>query len=1547
MHKASTCTWIKKLAFLCLIMIICFQNVYAQTGQTLQFNGSSNYVGLPFGISGNYTKEAWINAASISGFPNIITGNSTAFYLDNGKLTAGHAGVFAYKEVQDPATLSPNTWYHIAVTYDAAASEMKLYKDGVLIATNSGASSYTENLLNLSFFAGGNYFNGQMDEVRIWKTVRTATEINQSKDCELTGDEPGLLAYYNFNQGVAGGNNTGITMLTDSQDKCTALNGVLNNFTMTGAVSNFIGAGPALSGTCSNSFPNINVTGNNLCIESGDVTPSAADFTHFGNFTTAPVTRTFIIQNTGNVPLTINSINFSGANATDFSVTSSPASPIAGGSASGFAISFNPAGALGTKTATVTISSDDADELTYTFTVEGIKSAQGKSLDFDGANDDISLPFVISGDYTKEAWIKTNTQSNFPNILSGTGTALFLNNGRLAAGHAGSFDQALHSTVLATNQWYHVAVTYNATTQVMKLYLNGNPVVTASSVPVYTESNMRIGSFGNNNFFWGKIDQVRVWNVARTDAEILNSAECNISGDEPGLLAWYNFNQGAGEGDNTGLSTLPNDVDDCNAAAKNGTLNNFALTGTTSNWVSESNNITIDCSATFPNIQVEGNNICIATGDNSPATADNTDFGNASGAGTDKTFVIRNTGTAALTIGSINFSGIDASMFSVTTPPASTIAAGMSSNMLIHFAPVGLGVKTAGITINNNDADEAAYTFALQGTGIASSGINISNIIATPDVNGTATITWTTDVAGTSSVDYGTDPNVLTLNNNNATLVTSHSIVLTGLTLGENYYFRVTSVDASSNTATSPVLPAAPLAFSMPANITVQPASQAICEGQSVTFTSTATSDSTLTVQWQISVDNGGTWQDSTGATSGSISFTASDADNGKQFRAVWTTPGGNNYSAAAILTVNDTSWGVENIAVCRNNLPFSWNGNEYTETGSYNIVLPAANQYGCDSTAVLNLTVKDTSFSITNVEVCRNLLPYSWNGNDYTETGSYTVVLPAANINGCDSTATLNLIVKDTSFSITNVEVCRNLLPYTWNGNDYTETGSYTIVLPAANINGCDSTATLNLTVKDTSFSITNVEVCRNLLPYTWNGNDYTETGSYTIVLPAANINGCDSTATLNLTVKDTSFSITNVEVCRNLLPYTWNGNDYTETGSYTIVLPAANINGCDSTATLNLTVKDTSFSITNVEVCRNLLPYSWNGNDYTETGSYTIVLPAANINGCDSTATLNLTVKDTSFSITNVEVCRNLLPYTWNGNDYTETGSYTVVLPAANINGCDSTATLNLTVKDTSFSITNVEVCRNLLPYSWNGNDYTETGSYTIVLPAANINGCDSTATLNLTIKDTSFSVTDITVCHSDLPYSWNGTDYTEAGSYTIVLPSANMNGCDSTATLNLTVTVISGTIVKQFISCIGESDGSLTVTASGGAGSYEYSIDNGATWNSTGLFENLAAGSYSIRMKDANGCYNDSTVTVDIDKAYWTGALSSDWHTAGNWSTGVVPSSSTHVIIPGTAPLCIISNSDAEAASVQVFTGAELRTENNRELMIAGKCASLPVN
>ncbi len=76
-----------------------------------------------------------------------------------------------------------------------------------------------------------------MDDVRIWNKALSATEITARKDIELFGNEDGLLAYYKFNQGTNNANNAAETTLTDNSTNTN--NGILTNFALTGATSNW------------------------------------------------------------------------------------------------------------------------------------------------------------------------------------------------------------------------------------------------------------------------------------------------------------------------------------------------------------------------------------------------------------------------------------------------------------------------------------------------------------------------------------------------------------------------------------------------------------------------------------------------------------------------------------------------------------------------------------------------------------------------------------------------------------------------------------------------------------------------------------------------------------------------------------------------------------------------------------------------------------------------------------------------------------------------------------------------------------------------------------------------------------------------------------------------------------------------------------------------------------------------------------------------------------------------------------------------------------
>ncbi|WP_205514703.1 hypothetical protein, partial [Longitalea arenae] len=471
-------------------------------------------------------------------------------------------------------------------------------------------------------------------------------------------------------------------------------------------------------------------------------------------------------------------------------------------------------------------------------------------------------------------------------------------------------------------------------------------------------------------------------------------------------------------------------------------------------------------------------------------------------------------------------------------------------------------------------------------------------------------------------------------------------------------------------------------------------------------------------------------------------------------------------------LTIKPNVTGAETIDICENQLPYTWNGNIYNAAGTYKDTLISA--AGCDSIVTLTLTVKPNVTGAETVDICDNQLPYTWNGNIYNAAGTYKDTLISAA--GCDSIVTLTLTVKPNVTGSQIVDICGNQLPYSWNGNIYNAAGTYKDTLISAA--GCDSIVTLTLTIKPNVASSQTVDICNNQLPYSWNGNIYNAAGTYKDTLISAA--GCDSIVTLTLTIKPNVTGAETIDICNNQLPYSWNGNTYNAAGTYKDTLISAA--GCDSIVTLTLTVKPNVTGSQIVDICGNQLPYTWNGNIYNAAGTYKDTLISAA--GCDSVVTLTLTVKPNVSSEQTIDICDNQLPYSWNGNTYNTAGTYKDTLISAA--GCDSIVTLTLTIKPNVTGAETVEICGNQLPYPWNGNIYNTPGTYKDTLISAA--GCDSIVTLILTIKPNVTGAETVEICNNQLPYSWNGNIYNTAGTYKDTLISAA--GCDSIVTLTLTV-------------------------------------------------------------------------------------------------------------------------------------------------------------
>ena len=366
------------------------------------------------------------------------------------------------------------------------------------------------------------------------------------------------------------------------------------------------------------------------------------------------------------------------------------------------------------------------------------------ALDLDGSNDYVkvnqSLP--VMNEFTIETWINTGSLvgaiMNYNDTFTLGHVHLQWLGGKLGVSFGDNIprDQKLDSFSFNTNTWYHIAIVYSSSSKQIEWYVNGNLLEADSyttSGPTVSK-DYSIGAWPRSivdRHLDAQFDEFRIWKTARSCAEILAYKDVELTGSESGLEAYYNFNQGSVNSNNSGQTVLT----DQTSNGYNGTLTNFGLTGFSSNWVDgTSNGVTTGSPTTFPEINVLGNAVSILNGANSPLTSDATDFDDvAITSNNANTFSIQNTGTSSLTVSSITVSGTDASLFSVSNVPSSVNANG-SETFTVTFAPSSIGEKTATITISSDDCDEASYSFAIKGNGILGTSVTttaVSSIAST------------------------------------------------------------------------------------------------------------------------------------------------------------------------------------------------------------------------------------------------------------------------------------------------------------------------------------------------------------------------------------------------------------------------------------------------------------------------------------------------------------------------------------------------------------------------------------------------------------------------------------------------------------------------------------------------------------------------------------------------------------------------------------------------------------------------------------------------
>jgi len=120
---------------------------------------------------------------------------------------------------------------------------------------------------------------------------------------------------------------------------------------------------------------------------------------------------------------------------------------------------------------------------------------------------------------------------------------------------------------------------------------------------------------------------------------------------------------------------------------------------------------------------------------------------------------------------------------------------------------------------------------------------------------------------------------------------------------------------------------------------------------------------------------------------------------------------------------------------------------------------------------------------------------------------------------------------------------------------------------------------------------------------------------------------------------------------------------------------------------------------------------------------------------------------------------------------------------------------------------------------------------------------------------------SITVQTICRNQLPYKWNGQNYDKSGTYQVKLLSSR--GCDSIATLNLTVREMTKAPSVSVTEPSCSAPGSIKITTP--ETGLSYSINGTDYINTTGIFDNLVAGTYTVTIKNTQGCISEATVVT----------------------------------------------------------------------------------